>query len=218
MDGYPEGMTSEPTRTPRVIRGLDAEQRRAQRREALLAAALDRFASDGYVNTTIEQLCQAAFVSTKSFYEVFSSREDVYKALFTEMSGQLRDEMAGRLGELSDDETETTRRMLVAFITSLMSDPRRARVLYGAWRAITPDIELLRRENRLWAAEFIEGIWRHYGIRGDHHSIAVAVVGGLFDLITLWLIDGDPADEGQIAALIDSATRFYTAVRRGLSE
>lgn len=210
-------MTTGPAARPRVIRGLDAEQRRAQRREALLAAALERFATDGYANTSIEQLCAAAFVSTKSFYEVFASREEVYKTLFTQLSNTFRDEMAGRLGDLSDDEEETSRLLLHAFITSVMSDPRRARVLYGAWRAITPGIEVLRRENRLWAADFIEGLWRHYGVEGDQHAIAVALVGGLFDLITVWLIDGDPADDEQVAELVESATRFYLAVRRGLT-
>lgn len=38
----------------RRIRGLDAEQRRAQRRAQLLTAAFDLFARDGYVNTSIE--------------------------------------------------------------------------------------------------------------------------------------------------------------------
>ena len=58
----------------RTIRGLDAEERRAQRRAQLLDAALELFAANGYLNTSIEQLCQAAYVGTKAFYEVFDSR------------------------------------------------------------------------------------------------------------------------------------------------
>lgn len=204
-------------RRTRKIRGLDAEQRRERRRRAILDAAIELFATDGYANTSIEQLCQAAFVSTKSFYEVFDGRESVYKTLFVQLGDAIREEMAGKLEALGEDEETATRELLEGFLYAVLRDPRGAHVLYGAWRAITPDIERLRRENRLWAAEFIEGLWRHYGVEGDQHGIAIAVVGGLFDLVTVWLIDGDPDDPEQVGALVESATRFYTAVRRGLS-
>lgn len=37
----------------RRIQGLDAEQRRARRREQILAAAFDLIAADGYVNLSL---------------------------------------------------------------------------------------------------------------------------------------------------------------------
>ena len=64
----------------RTIRGMDAEQRRAQRREQLLAAAFELFARDGYANTSIEQICQTAYVGNKAFYDLFDSKEDCYIA------------------------------------------------------------------------------------------------------------------------------------------
>lgn len=209
-------MGTHSAKTNRRIHGLDPEQRRELRRQALLETALQLFAADGYANTSVEAICQAASVSTKSFYEVFESREHLYKTLFIELSEQLRDELAAELGHLSDDEWETSARLFDTFVRALVRDPRRCQVLYGAWRVSTPEIELLRRENRRWAAEFIEAVWRHYGVKGDHHGIAIAVVGGLFDLIILWVIDADPTDQAQVSALIDQGNRFYAAVRRGL--
>ena len=45
---------------------------------------------------------------------------------------------------------------------------------------------------------------------------AVALIGGMFDLITGWLIDGDPGEEPAVAELTRDLGRFYRAVRRGL--
>ena len=50
----------------RTYRGVDTEQRRAQRRERLLEAALDEFTSRGYHKTKIADLCTRAGVSTRS--------------------------------------------------------------------------------------------------------------------------------------------------------
>jgi Bacterial regulatory proteins, tetR family len=59
---------------PRTIRGLDADQRRAQRREQLLAAAFELFARDGYAKASIEEICQTAYVGNKAFYDLFDSK------------------------------------------------------------------------------------------------------------------------------------------------
>lgn len=82
----------------RRIRGLDAEQRRAQRRDQLLTAAFDLFAQDGYVNTSIEQICQTAYVGNKAFYELFDSKEDCFLALLNQIGDRLKGEVEAELG------------------------------------------------------------------------------------------------------------------------
>ena len=63
------------TSAGRRVRGLDADQRRKQRRDQLLATTLDLLAAKGYQSVSIEQICQTAYVSTKSFYELFDSKD-----------------------------------------------------------------------------------------------------------------------------------------------
>ncbi|WP_203337662.1 TetR/AcrR family transcriptional regulator [Nocardioides limicola] len=201
----------------RRIRGLSPHERRLQRRTALLDAALDLFAAGGYAATSVEQLCQAAFVSTKSFYEQFGNREDCYLALFIRTTDQLHEEMLHRLEGLPETEDEATELLLQGFVDTVFADRRRAQVLFGPERLITPAIEARRRVNREWAARFIEGFWQRFGVSGDHHAIGVALIGGMYDLVSLWLIDGDPDDPESVAALIDPLRRFYLAVRRGLT-
>jgi hypothetical protein len=52
--------------------------------------------------------------------------------------------------------------------------------------------------------------------RAVRHSVAIGLVGGLFDLISDWFLDADPPKKDQIETLIDDMTTYYIVVRRGL--
>jgi AcrR family transcriptional regulator len=145
---------------PRTIRGLDADQRRAQRREQLLAAALELFARDGYANASIEEICQTAYVGNKTFYDLFD-KEDCYLALLRQVSERIESQVAQAMQESADaDEDELVRRLLSPFAHPLVDDPRVAMVTIGEAAGISPRVEAQRRENRRWAASFIESLWR----------------------------------------------------------
>ena len=111
----------------RRIQGLDAEQRRARRREQILAAAFDLIAADGYVNTAIEQICQTAFVGNKAFYELFDSKEDCYLALLAQQSERAQDMVATALSESSGTREEIVAAVIGAFAHSMVDDPRVAK-------------------------------------------------------------------------------------------
>src|ERR1700736_1140840 len=152
--------------TGRRIRGLDAEQRKQQRRAQLLDGALELFAANGYLNTSIEQICQLAYVSTKSFYELFDSREACYTALLERITDQIMSDMVDRLRDAPADEPAASRRLVAAFAHALVDDPRVANVTFGQGSAISPVVERQRRTNRRLAAVFLEAIWRRYGVIG----------------------------------------------------
>lgn len=207
----------------RTIRGLDAEQRRAERREQLLDAALKLFAANGYLGTSIEQICSTAFIGTKSFYELFDSREDCYLALLQRTSERLEQRMAGIAKEATGNERQEAPRLLAAFVHALVDDPRITRVTFGMASGISEAVERQRRANRRWAADFLVQLWdrydgpQHEEQHAVRHSVAIGLVGGLFDLISDWLLDADLADQQQIEALTDDLTSFYITVRRGLA-
>jgi AcrR family transcriptional regulator len=209
----------------RRIRGLDAEQRRSQRRAQLLDAALDQFARDGYHQTSIEQICRAAIVSTKSFYESFGSREECYIALLRRTTEQISGLMVEGLEGTSGDEESVSRELISAFAHALVDDPRLAKVTFGEAAGISPGVEQQRRINRRWAASFLEEVWRHFGVIDaataaepvDAHSVAIGAVGGLFDVVADWLHDADPADADAVDELIRRLTVFYRTLRAGLT-
>src|SRR5918999_5383455 len=72
----------------RTYRGLSAQERLTDRKERLLAAALERFGGQGYSATTIEMLCTDARVSTRGFYECFDGRESLLRVLYDRILGE----------------------------------------------------------------------------------------------------------------------------------
>lgn len=204
----------------RRIRGLDAGQRQAQRRQQLLDAALDLIACRGYANTSIEQICQTAFVGTKGFYELFDSKEACYLALLDETIGRVGDRMVAALRAAPHDEDEVIRALASAFAHAVADDPRVARATFGQTGGISPAVERHQRESRRWAAGFIERAWRRYGLASappdELHAVALGVAGGSFDLVVDWLHDHEDRP-GDIDALIDALTEFHELVRAGLA-
>ncbi|KLO26752.1 TetR family transcriptional regulator [Mycolicibacter heraklionensis] len=203
----------------RRIRGLDADQRRAQRRQQLLTAAFELFARDGYANTSIEQICQTAYVGNKAFYELFDSKEDCYLALMNEIGDRIEAKVEEELLHGAPDETEeaTVRRVLTVFAYELVVDPRVAVVAFRESTGISPRVEAQRRANRRWAADFIESFWRSKALAGevvDYRAMAVATVGGLFEIIADFLHQTDPPRS--MDDLTRDLTSFVITVTNGI--
>lgn len=203
----------------RKIRGLDADQRRAQRRDQLLAAAFDLFAQEGYVNTSIEQICQTAYVGNKAFYELFDSKEECYLALLNDTGERLEGLVEQELAKPAPQETEadTVRRVLAVLAHALVDDTRVAVVAFRECTGISPRVEAQRRENRGWAANFLETFWRSKAPAGsnvDYRAMAVGTVGGVFEMVAEFLYDADPPRS--IDDLIRDLTSFVLAVGNGI--
>lgn len=221
--GYASATRGNVQRMSRTIRGLDAEQRRAERREQLLDAALKLFAANGYLGTSIEQICTTAYIGTKSFYELFSSREECYLALLRRTSERLEERVAGAAAQATGNERQEAPQLLATFVHALVDDPRITKVTFGMAAGISESVERQRRTNRRWAAGFLVQLWDRFDgpppeeQRAVRHSAAIGLVGGMFDLISDWLLEADLADKVQTEALIDDLTTFYITVRRGLA-
>ncbi len=209
-------MTSAPS--PRIIRGLDAEQRKAARRQALLDAGLDLFPQQGFAKTSIEQLCQHAYVGTKAFYETFTSRDELYEALLRSISDRVFAQLAEVAAEGGTEE-ELAPRILSAFAHAFVDDVRVAQVTFGAGSAITPEAELQRRSNRQVAAAFVEGLWEQFAnpVRPEDDGVSIGLIGGLFDIIASWLreLDGEDPSPARVELLVTRMTNLYRVVSAG---
>lgn len=204
---------------------MDPEQRQAQRREQLLEAALDLFARHGYFNTSIEQICQTAYVGNKAFYESFGSKEDCFLALLHQLGEQVQQRVR-QAAEQAAGHTpdETMRLLLTAFVHAFTDDRRIAAVAYRDVGGISPDVERQRRANRQLMVTFIEATWRQLGLvdsAADAHALATGTAGALFEIVAAWLHNrnsDDAAPDTLIEDLMDYAILVRTglAARRGL--
>lgn len=65
------------------------ERRRQRSRAALLDAAIELFQRQGVSATKLEEICEAADVSARTFFNHFESREHLYEAIARQRGAQL---------------------------------------------------------------------------------------------------------------------------------
>lgn len=163
----------------RSYAGRTAAERRADRRERLLAAGLELFGTNGYAATSIEKICATAGVSTRNFYEEFDGREALLMALHDRVTKRAFDAVAAALGADkagaaggsarggatghadhaghggTDHRARVRRRIEVAtnaYVSVLTSDPRWTRIASVELIGVSRSVEEHRlRWRGLWA-------------------------------------------------------------------
>src|SRR5258708_16593788 len=166
----------------RVYRGQSATERQEERRQRLIEAGLDLFASQGYLATSIEEICAAAAISTRNFYEQVDGREALLVLLHDIAMRRAQQAVLHALaGAPPDDVLARVSAPLSAFVDAMTADPRWARIAYVEVVGISPAVERRRhmwmnRFARLMAAEADAIAARGLAPRRDHELTAVALV------------------------------------------
>jgi len=88
------------------------EQRRRRNRAALLEAALALFQEQGLQATKLEEICERADVSARTFFNHFETREHLYRAIARQRAEQL----AQRIDALADDPSPTREQLRTLFV------------------------------------------------------------------------------------------------------
>ncbi|MFC4374431.1 TetR/AcrR family transcriptional regulator [Nocardia halotolerans] len=204
--------------TQRAYGGVSAEQRRAQRREALLDAALDIVAEDGQAKLTVAGLCARAGLNERYYYESFQHRDGVLEALLDRIAEELTAAIVTALTGAPPDSRAQAHAAIEAGIAVLVDDPRKARAALIAGMA-TPELRArtartVRAFARLVAAQGTG----FYGGEVPRQLVdfrAIYLVGGLVQTLTAWLA-GDlelTRDE-----LIDQVTDVFVLLGDDLAD
>lgn len=195
----------------RTYGGLSAEERRAQRRSALLDAALEIIGTQGLDKLTVTGMCTEAGLNERYYYESFGSRDDVLTALVDGIAEELVLVIAAALHEAGADSRAKARAAIAAGIHLLTDDPRKTEVTMVAAMA-TPALrarttETIRIFARLVASEGIE----FYGVTDPAPDPvidfrATYLVGGLVQTLTGWVRGDLPISRD---TLIDYTTDVF---------
>ena len=202
----------------RMYRGVDTEQRRAERRERLLEAALDEFTTRGYHKTKIADLCARAGVSTRNFYEKFASKEALLLELHAHINTVAMKRMLPVLKSLADADALTRiTTLLDTFVAAVTSDPRYPRLNYVEAPGISQAME---RQHRDWFnryTDFIEAECDRAAAAGlaperDYHLTAIALVGAMTGILREWQAHDPPLPAEAVATEIREV--FIAAITR----
>ena len=203
-----------PTTSARRYRGLDADQRRADRRRRLLDAGLEQFGTDGYHASTITGLCRTAGVTTAHVYDEFAGREQLLWAVFDEVVTDAARQVADRMRAAPPDLHSQARAGLDAFLRAMLEDPRRGRVQCLETVGISPGFEARRRELLRAYADLVATTATALAAGSavplrPRPFLALALVGGVNDAVIEWLHLDDPPP---IDVVVDELAELFAVV------
>jgi AcrR family transcriptional regulator len=124
---------------------VNAEERVELRRARLVEAGLEVYAESGYANAKVQQICLAAGLTQRYFYESFDDKEDLLIALIDVIFEDAIAATAPELENLDRPLEEVVRKALGDFLDSLIGDPRRARVMLIESVGVSAKTEQRRR-------------------------------------------------------------------------
>ena len=190
----------------RTYGGVAPEQRRADRRERLLTAALELFTTTGYQHAKITELCARAGVSTRNFYEEFSGKEDVLRTLHDRINSLAMERVTAALDGVAEADAVTRiSTLLDVFIEAVTADPRLPRLNYVEAVGVSAEQEERHQE---WVdrwAKFIEAEAARAADHGvapsrDYRLTAIALVGAATGLLREWQAHEPPLPVEDVAA------------------
>lgn len=125
--------TENPALTPpnrRRYGGVLPEERQRQRHDKLIDGALEVFGTKGFHASTVREVCVAAHLTERYFYESFNSLPDLFVAVY----GELRTQLMARTMAVLESLREVTalgalRPALRVFLEFIQDDPRRGRIM-----------------------------------------------------------------------------------------
>ncbi|GIJ23482.1 TetR/AcrR family transcriptional regulator [Micromonospora lutea] len=185
-------------------RAATRKAKAAETRAALLDAARRLFGERGYLNTKITDITATAGRATGSFYEHFTSKEELLKALLAELEDavdarvagmehprehdltnrdQLRDHLAAPWAVLRDNRPVA----IAVFQSMVADDPGSGR----AWRDLREQTHTIR-EHLEYLAE------RGHRLPGDPELVAAAIGAMLLTLNYALPSTADPPDNDQV--------------------
>lgn len=106
------------------------EQRSRATRDALVAAAAQRFEQQGYAGASLAGITRAAGVSKGAFYHHFDDKQALFEAVFVELEQHAVDAVTAAIAAHPGDPWQQAMAGLEAFLT-VCTEPRYRRVVLG---------------------------------------------------------------------------------------
>ncbi|WP_246002876.1 TetR/AcrR family transcriptional regulator [Nocardia tenerifensis] len=183
---------SQDANTGRMYAGQPVEDRQRQRRARFLESGLTVFARDGYANSSVGAICKDAGLSSRQFYEEFTGRESLLLELYEQIDRESRDAVAKSLESKADASAlEIIDASVRAYVESIGSDPRKARVALVEVVGAGPKVEKFRLElRRVWGS-LLAGAAEDAALQGeiptgDYEMRVLAIIGAVNYVVDSW--------------------------------
>ncbi|HEY6558897.1 MAG TPA: TetR/AcrR family transcriptional regulator [Polyangiaceae bacterium] len=193
-------------------RQRSSEERRAEQRERLLAAASAVFAKDGYARASVDAIVERAHMSRRTFYEHFTDLSDVFLHVYEQAAGMLLRVVEDAIRPKSEP-VEKLEAGVVAYLRTFQQNADIARVMHREIRAAGPahalrhELAVLRFANLL-SEGVVEAYARGLAMRPPSETTVYALVAGLEAVAMRYV------DRGDESRIMDAAPELIELVLR----
>ncbi|HVE51918.1 MAG TPA: TetR/AcrR family transcriptional regulator [Ramlibacter sp.] len=196
---------------PSDIAALSTDPAQHRHRGRLLEGMAVAVARKGYADTTIADIVGEASVSRRTFYEHFGTKAECLVALYEAASHNALKVLRQAVDPGRDWE-EQAERAIGAYLAAMASDPVLLRTLFIEILHLGPEgLAARRRSNEEIAAYMVAVVNGGRGGRRVSPQMAMAVVGGIHELVLQAIEDGK-GDE--LPQLTRTAAELVKAVAR----
>lgn len=185
----------------RPYRGSSPEQRREERREKLLDAAVEIFGTTGYRTASIDKICSTAALTKRYFYESFSDSEALLVAVYRRSAKTMLD----GIRPPEKPETMTSEEVLQAALSNffgvIAADPGSARIVLLEVLGVSTEVDALYRQTTSLFVDAVLDVAASVELSGglagpNRRTLAVGLVGAILLMTQHWLLspDSEPLD------------------------
>lgn len=168
----------------RTWAGTTLDDRKAQRREQLVAAGLDLLGTEGSAAVSVRAVCRHAKLTERYFYESFTDREELVVAVYEYVGEQAKQALVDAVRD-APTPTQGAEDAVRAFVELIVDDPRRGRVLL---LAPLTDPALTRRGLHLLPAfAALVGEQLSRGDETERQLVSIGLVGALSNVFIAYL-------------------------------
>lgn len=201
---------------PRPYRGVAFEQRREQRREALIETGLDCLAEDGLSGVSVRSVCARARLTPRYFYENFADLDGLLVAVVDAVAAEVAARSLAAIAQAPDDLEAQVRAAVDAGYGVVADDRRKADALLVAAAGHGP-LQDRRREIVLQYADLALanlpalGGARTAADRRQAKATALFLMGGAAELIAAALSGTVRLSRARV---VDHLTALWVAALR----
>lgn len=177
------------TEPKRRYRGSAVEQRKAQRRQQLIDAAVRVYGENGYRHSGVKQVCDAAGLTQRYFYESFAHSDELLIASYEQTARWLREDNMAAAEAAGTDPVVRSRAMLLAYFQRLKENPTMARLLLIEIRGISPAVDEAIEKALEATSDDIARLLARPGQRFNG-LLQAGILGGVIHIALHWMANG----------------------------
>ncbi|MEV0337791.1 TetR/AcrR family transcriptional regulator [Nocardia sp. NPDC050713] len=194
--------------------GQSVAERQVERRALFFEAALTVFAEKTYAQSSITDLCAAAGLSRRQFYEQYSGREELLVEVYDRIHAQARAAVAEALAAAGTTDTRTLLDAGIrAYVGAVVGDIRKAKVAFVEIVGVSEAVELHRARVRdEWGAVVEVAAAALPDVRtppGGWRVAMAAFIGAVNGVVHQWSLD-EPRPP--VDVLVDVLTTLLRAL------